>query len=160
VSPVIRPAAPDDLDLLVAIETTVFPGDRLSRRAMRHHVGHRRNVLVVVERDGVILGYALVALRSGSALARLYSIALVPEASGTGLGARLLDAAEQAAAERGATAMRLEVRADNASAIRLYDRRGYRRFGLLPSYYEDGQDALRFEKRLPPIASRADAATG
>jgi hypothetical protein len=43
---------------------------------------------------------------------------------------------------------------------RLYDRRGYRRFGLLPSYYEDGQDALRFEKRLPPIASRADAATG
>ncbi len=159
-SPVIRPAAPDDLDALETIENAVFPGDRLSRRAMRHHVGHRRNVLMVVERDGVILGYALVALRSGSALARLYSIALVPEASGTGLGARLLDAAEQAAADRGATAMRLEVRADNTAAIRLYERRRYRRFGLVPSYYEDGQDALRFEKRLDPIASRADAATG
>ncbi|MFZ4531830.1 MAG: ribosomal protein S18-alanine N-acetyltransferase [Alsobacter sp.] len=159
-SPVIRPAAPDDLDALETIENAVFQGDRLSRRAMRHHVGHRRNVLVVVERDGVILGYALVALRSGSALARLYSIALVPEASGTGLGARLLDAAEQAAADRGATAMRLEVRADNAAAIRLYERCGYRRFGILPSYYEDGQDALRFEKRLDPVASRLDAAKG
>jgi len=160
VSPVIRPAAPKDLDALETIENTVFPGDRLSRRAMRHHVGHRRNVLVVVERDGVVLGYALVALRSGSALARLYSIALVPEASGTGLGARLLDAVEQASADRGATVMRLEVRADNAAAIRLYERRGYRRFGLLSSYYEDGQDALRFEKRLDLVAAPADAATG
>ena len=159
-SPVIRPAAPDDLDALVTIENTVFPGDRLSRRAMRHHVGHRRNLLVVVEHDGTVLGYALVALRSGSALARLYSIALVPEASGTGLGARLLDAVEQAAADRGAAAMRLEVRADNAAAIRLYERCGYRRFGLLSSYYEDGQDALRFEKRLAPVASGPDVATG
>lgn len=159
-SPVIRPAAPDDLDALVTIENTVFPGDRLSRRAMRHHVGHRRNVLVVVERDGMVLGYALVALRSGSALARLYSIALVPEASGTGLGARLLDAAEQAAADRGASIVRLEVRADNAAAIRLYERRGYQRFGLVQSYYEDGQDALRFEKRLGPVSGRPDGATG
>ena len=159
-SPVIRPAAPDDLDALVTIENAVFPGDRLSRRAMRHHVGHRRNLLVVVEHDGAVLGYALAALRSGSALARLYSIALVPEASGTGLGARLLDAVEQASADRGATVMRLEVRADNAAAIRLYERRDYRRFGLLSSYYEDGQDALRFEKRLDLVAAPADAATG
>jgi ribosomal protein S18 acetylase RimI-like enzyme len=122
--------------------------------------GDLRRPLVVVERDGVVLGYALVALRSGSALARLYSIALVPEASGTGLGARLLDAVEQASADRGATVMRLEVRADNAAAIRLYERRGYRRFGLLSSYYEDGQDALRFEKRLDLVAAPADAATG
>jgi ribosomal-protein-alanine acetyltransferase len=159
VSPVIRPAAPEDLDALVTIENAVFPGDRLSRRAIRHHVGHRRNVLVVVERDGAVLGYALVALRSGSALARLYSIALVQEASGTGLGTRLLDAAEQAAADRGATVMRLEVRADNAAAIRLYERRDYRRFGLLSSYYEDGQDALRFEKRLETRSTSDNAAT-
>ena len=42
----------------------------------------------------------------------------------------------------------LEVRADNARAITLYDERGYVKFATIPDYYEDGASALRYEKRL------------
>jgi hypothetical protein len=44
--------------------------------------------------------------------------------------------------------LRLEVREDNAGAIRLYQHHGYRRIGRYLNYYADQTDALRFEKRL------------
>ncbi|MEY2262323.1 GNAT family N-acetyltransferase, partial [Rhodanobacter denitrificans] len=36
----------------------------------------------------------------------------------------------------------------NAAAIGLYERRGFRRTGHQPGYYEDGEDAWRYEKPL------------
>ncbi len=42
--------------------------------------------------------------------------------------------------------MRLEVRIDNAPAIALYEKSGYRSFGAVEDYYQDGAAALRFEK--------------
>jgi ribosomal-protein-alanine N-acetyltransferase len=47
--------------------------------------------------------------------------------------------------------MRLEVRQDNSAAIRLYERLGYRRFAARQGYYEDGEDAWRYEKKLRPL---------
>ena len=88
------------------------------------------------------------AFRSGSTLARLYSLAVSPEAAGGGLGRDLLAAVEARATARGSSVLRLEVRAANLAAIRLYERKGYRRFGIHREYYEDGADALRYEKRL------------
>ena len=45
--------------------------------------------------------------------------------------------------------IRLEVRADNGAA-KLYRDAGYREFGRHTGFYQDGMDALRFEK---PLAS-------
>jgi len=51
--------------------------------------------------------------------------------------------------ESGSThAFTLEVRADNARAIALYEERGYEKFGTVADYYEDGASALRYRKRL------------
>ncbi|MGB3840666.1 MAG: GNAT family N-acetyltransferase, partial [Rhodanobacter sp.] len=49
---------------------------------------------------------------------------------------------------RGCDRLRLEVRPDNAAAIRLYERAGFRRFGAYRRYYEDGTDAWRYEQAL------------
>jgi hypothetical protein len=65
----------------------------------------------------------------------------------------LLDAAERAALARGSTRMRLEVHPANHVAISRYRKHGYREFGRHHRYYEDGADALRFEKRLMPDAA-------
>jgi hypothetical protein len=81
-------------------------------------------------------------------LARLYSIAVAPEMSGRGVASMLLEAAEEAALGRGCRAIRLEVHVTNHVAIARYGKSGYRQFGRLRKYYEDGGDALRFEKRL------------
>ncbi|MDX1400065.1 MAG: peptidase C39 family protein, partial [Oceanospirillum sp.] len=90
----------------------------------------------------------LLLFRRGTGLARLYSIAVSPSHQGQGIAGVLLETLEQEAAERHQVFMRLEVRQDNLTAIALYEKRGYRRFGMIKDYYEDGQAALRMEKRL------------
>ena len=56
----------------------------------------------------------------------------------------------RAALARGCRAIRLEVHETNHAAISRYRKSGYREFGRHRRYYEDGGDALRFEKRLVP----------
>lgn len=149
----IRPARIIDLPALVALESR-FPGDRLSPRQFRHHLGNPRARLRVVLQGRVVAGYTLVLLRRGCRVARLYSIAVDPASRGAGLGARLLADAEAQARKAGAVALRLEVRVDNAAAIKLYQRRGYRRFASLPDYYQDGAEAWRYERVLESRRAR------
>ncbi|MFX9038806.1 GNAT family N-acetyltransferase, partial [Acinetobacter baumannii] len=52
------------------------------------------------------------------------------------------------ARQRGAGILRLEVRVDNPSAIALYRALGFHDFAMRRDYYDDGTDALRFEKAL------------
>src|SRR4051794_8626888 len=146
----LRAGVAGDLDALLALEAQAFDHDRLSRRSFRRFLSSPNAETVVAEQDGEISGYALVLFRPGAVVARLYSIALVPKVTGRGVGSRLLAAAEEAAITRGCALMRLEVREDNAAAISRYSKSGYRQFGRHAGYYEDGADALRFEKRLRP----------
>src|SRR5690606_38950918 len=144
----IRRAMPAELPVLVALEDASFSGDRLSPRQWRRHLGSDRAIVLVAVEGGHLFGAAVVFLRAGSRVARLYSMAVSAQARGRGLGARLLAAAERAARRRGSDRMRLEVRADNATAARLYERAGYRRIARLGAYYEDGADGWRCEKAL------------
>jgi len=144
----IRRAAPADLDALLALERRAFTTDHLSRRQYRHHIGSESaRVLAAVDASG-LLGKAVVFFRSNSDIARLYSIAVADAARGRGIGEALVGAVERAARARGSRRLRLEVRQDNAAAVRLYERLGYRRFGAYAGFYEDGADAWRYEKDL------------
>lgn len=144
----IRRALPADLPALLALERSAFTTDHLSPRQYRQHLDSPTAlVLAAVDRSG-LLGKAVVFFRNDSDIARLYSIAVAHGARGRGIGDALLTRAERAARRHGAARMRLEVRRDNASAMRLYERRGYVRIGARPGYYEDGADAWRYEKDL------------
>jgi len=143
----VRRAELSDLDDLVALEEATFDSDRLSRAQYRRHLdSDSAQVLVASANHRRFLGTAVVFFRKGSRVARLYSIASKPEARGKGVGSALIDAAEAAARVRQCSALRLEVRTDNAAAIRLYERLGYQRLERLARYYEDGADAWRYEK--------------
>lgn len=144
----VRRAVPADLPALLALERRAFTTDHLSPRQYRQHLGSPTALVLAAVDRGRLLGKAVVFFRSNSNVARLYSIAVAEEARGRGIGEALLARAERAARQRGVTRMRLEVRQDNASAMRLYERRGYLRFAARPGYYEDGADAWRYEKRL------------
>ncbi len=146
----IRSATMMDLESLVAIEQTCFDSDRLSKRSFRYHLQQENNLLLVVEQAQQLVAYVLIFLRSGTSLARLYSIAVLPSCHGKGIGRQLLEEAEEQCAELGRMFMRLEVRRDNQSAITLYQRMGYKEFGLYADYYEDHADALRLQKRIIP----------
>jgi len=145
----VRRAELSDLDDLVALEEQSFTGDRLSRAQFRRHLdSESAQVLVASANHRRFLGTAVVFFRKGSQVARLYSIATHGEARGKGVGSALLEAAEHAARRRRCHALRLEVRTDNHSAVRLYERLGYHRIGEYAGYYEDGADAWRYEKVL------------
>src|SRR2546423_805271 len=154
----VRPAQAADLDGLLALESQAFRTDRISRRSFRRLLASPNAAVMVAELAGELAGYALVLFRNGTSIARLYSIAVAPRTAGRRIGATLLAAAEQAAIERGAARLRLEVHEANDPAIALYRKAGYRQFGRHTQYYEDKGHALRFEKTLAPDHHRLSAA--
>ena len=145
---IIRAGELDDLNALVHIEESCFDSDRLSRRSFRHFLKNGKGALLVCVTGGQIAGYVLVHVHSGTALARLYSFAVLPDLQGRGLGRPLLEAGEEAARKQGCLAIRLEVRRDNERVKQLYVNAGYREFEQLEDYYEDHEDAIRLEKPL------------
>ncbi|MFE6688602.1 GNAT family N-acetyltransferase [Streptomyces sp. NPDC057743] len=76
----------------------------------------------VAEVGGAVLGHAALC---GREISRLY---VSPRARGCGLGARLMAAVEAEAAVRGVRLV-LEVKTSDASAVALYERRGWARCG-------------------------------
>ena len=148
----LRAAVTADLDDLEVLEARSFRIDRISRRSFRSLLQSPSAVSVVAEagsaEDRTLAAYGVLLFRAGTALARLYSLAVSPEAAGRGIARALLKHLEQAAFDRDRIAIRLEAREDNAAAIGLYRSEGYRFIGTYPTYYADGAPALRFEKTL------------
>lgn len=157
---VIRRATLADLPVLVALERD-FPGDRLSRRSFRHLLTRARADVWVAVADDCIVGNAVVLYRAHVRQARLYSLVVHPARRGRGIARGLVDAAEAAARLHDCACVHLEVRIDNDPALGLYAKLGYRTVRRIPRFYEDGQDALRLERRLeaaPPSQGRHDLA--
>lgn len=145
---IIRPATAADIDALVALEASFPEEDRFDRRTWRRLLSGHARVLVCETAPGRLLAAAVMLYRQGARIGRLYSITVAPEARGQGLARALMAACEADATDRGARAVRLEVRSSNSSALRLYEAGGYRVIATLESYYPDGEAALRMEKSL------------
>jgi ribosomal protein S18 acetylase RimI-like enzyme len=140
----LRVAVVGDLPRLLQLEECCFAGDRISRRSFRRLLAAETSATLLGEQ-----GYVMLLFRSGSMLARIYSIAVDPRARGRGLGRVLVEQAEGVARARQRNTMQLEVRVDNEPAIRLYESLGYRSIARFENYYQDGCAALRYRKALP-----------
>ncbi|MEQ9328614.1 MAG: GNAT family N-acetyltransferase, partial [Rhodospirillales bacterium] len=109
----IRDAVPEDLNALVALEKRCFDLDRLSRRSFQHLLTHGHAFILVAEDgDRAMLGNAVVLLHRSTPLARLYSIAVAPEARGHRVGATLLQDPEGQALQLASSYMPIEDRPD------------------------------------------------
>lgn len=146
----IRNAAVEDLDALVAIENRCFETDRISRRNFRYLLTKANAATLLDQAQGTVRGYAMLLFHAGTSLARLYSYAVDLPFRRQGLGEELVRAAEQLALAHDCVSLRLEVRRDNLASLRLFEKSGYRYLEMVPDYYEDHADALRFEKMLVP----------
>ncbi len=144
----IRPATCGDIDTLVSLENRCFDDDRISRRQFRHLLTKGHAALLVATLKDVVVGSLVLLFNRGTANARLYSIAVAPEARGQGVARALVEQSEQQAWQHERAWMRLEVRKDNADSIRLFEALGYKRFGSHIDYYPDHMDAWRYEKAL------------
>jgi len=152
---VIRPATEADIPALAALEQSFPPEDRFPVRTWRRLLRGRSAAYVAVS-DGEICGAAVYLFRAGTKVARLYSLTVAPAHRGKGIAAALLSTGDADAFARGCDRARLEVRQSNATAIRLYERHGFRVIAQTPSYYPDGETAVRMEK---PISAEGSTAT-
>ncbi|MDI5921640.1 N-acetyltransferase [Halomonas sp. LR5S13] len=162
----LRQALGRDLDALYRLEQVAFTGDRFSRRQLWHLLNRAHALTLVAERgasDGGLprlLGYGTLLFRRGTRRARLYSFCVHPDARGSGLGRRLLEALEAEALARDAEVLGLEVRADNRVALGLYQRMGFRPERWLGDYYEDGCAGWQMAKPLLPVEEAAQVREG
>jgi ribosomal protein S18 acetylase RimI-like enzyme len=154
----IRSATLSDIDALVALEKLSFDNDRISRRQFRHLLKHGNAALLIAEDDKSLTGSLVLLFSRGTAMARLYSIAVAPQARGRGVARALIEQAETEAWRNERPWVRLEIRKDNQASINLFESMGYRRFDSVTDYYDDHMDAWRYEKsldrRLKPLLNR------
>ena len=146
-----RTARLDDLPALEALEARCFDSDRISRRQLRHLITRANAKVLVAVCDGELLGDVVVLFNRATSTARLYSIAVSPDARGKGVARLLVNKAEAVAWSHHRAWIRLEVRKDNSASIGLFESLGYHRFGQYHHYYEDHADAWRYEKTLRGI---------
>lgn len=135
------------IEQLLPVERELFGEEPWTARTFWSELGQldTRHYLVALARDELV-GYA--GLCDYPDEAWVQTMAVAPSAQGLGLGARLLEALLEEAARRGQRTVRLEVRADNPAAQRLYARNGFVREGVRRGYYQpSGADAVLMVRR-------------
>ncbi|MFJ4253354.1 ribosomal protein S18-alanine N-acetyltransferase [Microbacterium sp. NPDC090003] len=139
----LRPATAADLDAIMGIERRSFPTDAWSAEAMAAELVSEHARYLVDDEEGSVIGYGGVRALRGSADADIQTIAFDADHRGSGRGRALLRALLDAARERRAREVFLEVRADNPSAEGLYLSEGFEEIGRRPRYYQpDDVDAI------------------
>ncbi|MDL9979083.1 ribosomal protein S18-alanine N-acetyltransferase [Microbacterium candidum] len=154
-----RAATADDLGAIMALERASFPTDAWSEAMMREELASPHNTYVVAEQAGRIVGYGGVRAPRRAKDADIQTIAIDAAARGRGRGRALLRDLLNAAQERGAAEVFLEVRADNPVAQALYESEGFAEMGRRPRYYQpDDVDAvvMRLDLRAWAHAATAD----
>lgn len=138
---IVRKAEMADLKQLLDFEQGVIDAERsfdvtLKREAMRYYdmagmLAAPHICVVVAEVEGKLLGSGYARIEDSkpylthdrhSYMGFMYT---VPEHRGKGVNQKIIEALEQWALSQGVTEMRLEVYADNASAVRAYEKLGF-----------------------------------
>ena len=149
VTALLRRMTDDDVPGVLALEPLLFPDDPWSEATLREELAQVPDTrwYLVAERDGVLVGYA--GLLVGPDDAEVLTVAVAAEHQDSGVGRALLDALVLEATGRRCAAVLLEVRADNAAALRLYEQAGFERIARRRGYYAAGSvDALVLRRRL------------
>jgi ribosomal-protein-alanine N-acetyltransferase len=160
----LRKYQPQDFERLLEIDTACFvQGIAYSEKEMRYFLRQPSSIKLVGERTvqggknprenereiwGFIIADHFRPRRSQQCMGRIITIDVLPEARRSGLGGRLLDAAEDEIKKLGCSHVSLETAVDNLAALRFYKKHGYTGLKILPRYYLNSVDALLMGKAL------------
>jgi [ribosomal protein S18]-alanine N-acetyltransferase len=154
----IRDYEASDLPAIHRIDRACFPiGVAYSLRELREYVESNDSKTFIAENEsGRIVGFVVAQIEYAGnqrghlpkIVGHIVTIDILQEFRGQGIGAQLIERAEQWMSERGAETVLLETATENGSAIFFYKRRGYRTLKVLCCYYTNGSDAYLMAKRL------------
>jgi ribosomal-protein-alanine N-acetyltransferase len=145
---IISAARADDLEQILVLEEAGFDQpQRWSREAWQAELDNAdRLVLVRHDARGLVAGVATFSLAAD--LADLLRVIVAPDSRGRGIGSSLIRAGMEWAKAVGADRMLLEVRPDNAPAVRTYCKLGFSTLDRRRDYYGTGLDALVMAVKL------------
>jgi ribosomal protein S18 acetylase RimI-like enzyme len=138
----ILPARWRDLNALRQLEKVCFPEDAWPLLDLIAVLSLPNVVRFKAIKADQMIGF-IAGDKKSSALGWIATIGVLPEYRRQGVAAALLSECET---QLGVSKIRLSVRLGNRNAIRLYEKFGYQRVDIWPNYYQDGTDALIFEK--------------
>jgi len=147
----IRPATLADLDAALALERACYPPNQAyGAEEYRYSLGRAKAVNLLMEDEAGVAGFVGAFHHRAWRVGHVYTVNVHPSRRGLGLGRQLMDACEAELARLGMERVVLEVNVENADAIRLYERGGYKLLRRLPNYYTQyaNNDAFLYEKIL------------
>lgn len=129
----IRRMRTEDVDAVAQLEQAIF-AQPWSRRGFLDAIQMEQTVFLVAEEDGEIRGYIgmYVSIDEGE----ITNVAVDAGQRCRGIGETMLRHMLQEAKKRAIARIVLEVRVSNESAIRLYERNGFRMLGIRKGFYE------------------------
>ena len=142
----VEPATWRDLNQLRNIEKICFPQDAWPLWDLIGVLTLPNVVRLKAVTGDRMVGFIAGDLRPSEQMAWIATVGVLPEYRGRGIGEALIRACEE---QLGIPTIRLSVRLSNEGAVRLYQRLGYQRVGIWPTYYLDGEDAVVMEKQRP-----------
>ncbi len=131
---IVRPYEPDDLSALASIAEKAF-GRAWTKEMLETDIANEQaHYLCAVSDDKVIgyIGYWQV-LDEGHVM----TVAVAEENRREGVGETLVREMIRSGGKRGILYWTLEVRVGNVSAVKLYERAGFKLAGVRPRYYSD-----------------------
>jgi len=144
----VRRATLADIEDIAALEQENLGVDAWSPELVAQGIaGDLPTVFYLVAETGeAVVGYAVVSAVAD--IAELQRIAVTPAHRRGGLASALLDEGCRLARESGADRLLLEVRDNNAGALRFYAARDFVEIDRRPRYYRDGTTAIVLRRAL------------
>ncbi|WP_262179641.1 ribosomal protein S18-alanine N-acetyltransferase [Haloarcula laminariae] len=140
----IRTAERADLLGVHRIEQSVFP-QPWPFSALESYLGEAGFLVAETDADDArVAGYVIADTvpNHGTPLGHVKDLAVRDDCRREGVATALLRRALELLSSVGVASVKLEVRADNEGALRLYRQFGFEHRRTIPNYYSNGEDAL------------------
>ncbi len=156
---VVRPARAGDLPAIMVVENSCFGIERYDDDLMDDYLQASlrsyQTILVMAfenaaaDKKGDPAGYILGEMDDGET-GHIVSVAVMETLRDRHLGGLLIDRVCASLRAAGAQRIKLEVRKENAPAIHLYEKRGFKRTEDLPHYYGPDDDGIEMTLECEP----------
>ena len=146
---VIRHAAREDFETLLAIDEASFPGGvAYDANELAYFMSRNGAETIVAEEDGEIIAFLIMEVHRTRRTATIVTLDVRENYRRNGYGTRLLVRTEEMLDDYGVELYDLQVDVTNRNAIRFYKKHGFNVVRTLPNYYANGHDAYLMIKEL------------
>jgi ribosomal-protein-alanine N-acetyltransferase len=147
-----------DLEEIARVDAVIFPDLPYPYFVMRQMFELYKRQFLVVEIDGAICGYSLVAIDSEHTYGWLLGLGVLPTCRGGGYGKELMARSIELCGAAHVLGMKITVRPTNQAAYNIYKNFGFTEVDREAEYFGPGEERHVLMKEFTPRTTGARAA--